>query len=42
MFAKMRELGNSVLGNFGMNLDNFKTVQDPNTGGYSISYDPNA
>ncbi|GLU10316.1 hypothetical protein SLE2022_271320 [Rubroshorea leprosula] len=38
MIAKMKELGNSVLGRFGMSVDNFKAVQDPNTGSYSISF----
>lgn len=36
--GKLKELGNSILGNFGMSLDNFKAVKDPNTGSYSISY----
>ncbi|GAU21821.1 hypothetical protein TSUD_176670 [Trifolium subterraneum] len=35
--AKLKEMGNSVLGRFGMSVDNFKAVKDPNTGSYSIS-----
>ena len=27
-----------VLGKFGMSVDNFKAVKDPNTGSYSINY----
>jgi MoaA/NifB/PqqE/SkfB family radical SAM enzyme len=38
MAAKLKDLGNSVLGRFGMSVDNFKTVQDPNTGSYSIQF----
>ncbi len=36
--GKLKELGNSILGNFGMSLDNFKMTQDPNTGSWSIGY----
>ena len=37
--GKLKDLGNSILGNFGLSLDNFKAVQDPSTGSYSISFD---
>jgi hypothetical protein len=34
--GKLKDLGNTILGNFGMSLDNFKMVQDPNTGSWSV------
>ena len=37
MLGKLKDLGNSILGNFGISLDNFKMI--PNgQGGYSIQY----
>jgi hypothetical protein len=38
MLGKLKELGNSLLGKFGLSVDNFKAVQDPATGSYSISF----
>ncbi|XP_060972088.1 uncharacterized protein LOC133038070 [Cannabis sativa] len=40
MIGKLKEMGNSLLGRFGMSIDNFKTVKDPNTGSYSVSFQP--
>jgi hypothetical protein len=34
--GKLKDLGNSILGNFGMSLDNFNMKQDP-SGQWSIS-----
>lgn len=36
--GKLKDLGNSILGNFGMSLDNFKMAQDPATGSWSVRY----
>ena len=36
---KLKDLGNSILGNFGLSLDNFKTVKDPKTGSYNIQFE---
>lgn len=38
MLGKLKDLGNTVLGKFGMSLDNFKAEKDPKTGGYSIKF----
>ncbi|KAL8150913.1 hypothetical protein V2J09_020721 [Rumex salicifolius] len=40
MIGKLKDLGNSVLGRFGMSVDNFKVVKDPNTGSSTIQYQP--
>ncbi|KAI5312435.1 hypothetical protein L3X38_041608 [Prunus dulcis] len=38
MIGKLKDMGNSLLGRFGMSVDNFKAVKDPNTGSYSLSF----
>ncbi len=36
--GKLKDMCIWVLGKFGLSLDNFKAVQDPATGSYSISF----
>ena len=36
MMASLKDLGNSLLGNFGMSLNDFKFEKDPSTGSYSV------
>lgn len=38
MLNKLKDLGNNILGKFGLSTDNFKAVKDPQTGNYSISF----
>eukprot|EP00775_Hariotina_reticulata_P008633 gene8633-8814_t len=38
MLGKLKDLGNTILGKFGMSLDNFKAEKDPETGSYSIKF----
>lgn len=36
--GKLKDLGNTVLGPFGVSVDDFKAERDPSTGSYSISF----
>ncbi|XP_071726868.1 uncharacterized protein [Rutidosis leptorrhynchoides] len=38
MIGKLKDVGNTILEKFGMSVDNFKAVKDPNTGSYSLSF----
>ena len=38
---KLKDVGNSLLGHFGLSLDNFKMEQNPDTGSYNISFQQN-
>ena len=38
MFAKLKDLGNGILGKFGLSTDNFK-FEPQNGGGYSMRFE---
>lgn len=38
MLNKLKDLGNGILGKFGMSLDQFQANKDPSTGSYNIQF----
>jgi len=42
MLGKLKDLGNTILGNFGLSTDNFQFVKNDETGSYNVQFVNNA
>ena len=38
MMGKLKDFGNTILGKFGLSVDNFQTVKDEKSGSYNIQF----
>ncbi|KAG9289824.1 hypothetical protein G9A89_015404 [Geosiphon pyriformis] len=41
MLGKLKDLGNTILGKFGLSTDNFNMVKNDETGGYNVQFNNN-